>query len=266
MADVHDYSLGTPCWFELGTTDQSAAKQFYGELFGWSAQDYPMGPDDFYTMLRLNGRDAGAVYTLPAKLVEQGVVAHWNVYFAAPDVDASAARISELGDALIQPPFDVMDAGRMAICKDPGGAMFSLWQGKRHRGAAVLNENNAVCWSELATWDTGQARDFYTGMFGWETRAAQTWHPTSSSARAGRREADCCRWTSSGRESRRIGASMSWWRTAMRRPRRCGNSAARCGTDRSAHRASGVSPCWPIRKARDSPSSRWNRLSSPQAV
>jgi predicted enzyme related to lactoylglutathione lyase len=172
MADVPDYSLGTPCWFELGTTDQTAAKQFYGQLFGWSAQDYPMGPDEFYTMLRLNGRDAGAAYTLSAKLLEQGIKAHWNLYFATPDVDASAALVSKLGGALIQPPFDVMDAGRMAICKDPGGAMFSLWQGKRHRGAAVLNENNAVCWSELATRDTGQARDFYIGMFGWKTQSS----------------------------------------------------------------------------------------------
>jgi predicted enzyme related to lactoylglutathione lyase len=36
----------------------------------------------------------------------------------------------------------------------------------------VINENNAVCWSELATWDTGQARDFYIGMFGWKTQSS----------------------------------------------------------------------------------------------
>lgn len=172
MAVVHEYAPGTPCWFELGTTDQPAAKHFYGQLLGWSAQDNPMGPDGVYTMFQLNGHDTGAAYTLPAKLVAQGVPPHWNVYFATADVDVSAARVSELGGTLVQPPFDVMDVGRMAICKDPGGAVFSLWQARSHRGAAVLNENNAVCWSELATWDTARAREFYVGLFGWQTKGA----------------------------------------------------------------------------------------------
>ena len=35
---------GNFCWFELATSDQTAAKKFYGELFGWTANDAPMGP------------------------------------------------------------------------------------------------------------------------------------------------------------------------------------------------------------------------------
>ena len=141
MAVVEKYSLGTPCWFELGTTDQTAAKQFYSQLLGWSSKDDPMGPDEFYTMFQLNGHDTGAAYTLPARLVAQGVGPHWNVYFAAPDVDLSAARVSGLGGVVVQPPFDVPDAGRMAICQDPGGASFSLWQARRNPGAAVIDVN-----------------------------------------------------------------------------------------------------------------------------
>ncbi|MGO9239974.1 MAG: VOC family protein [Bryobacteraceae bacterium] len=172
MAVVEKYSLGTPCWFELGTTDQTAAKQFYSQLLGWSSKDDPMGPDEFYTMFQLNGHDTGAAYTLPARLVAQGVGPHWNVYFAAPDVDLSAARVSGLGGVVVQPPFDVPDAGRMAICQDPGGASFSLWQARRNPGAAVINENNAVCWSELYTRDLAKVREFYTGLFGWETKSS----------------------------------------------------------------------------------------------
>ena len=36
------YEQGTPCWVELGTSDQEAAKAFYHELFGWSYVDHPM--------------------------------------------------------------------------------------------------------------------------------------------------------------------------------------------------------------------------------
>jgi predicted enzyme related to lactoylglutathione lyase len=172
MATVHEYSLGTPCWFELATTDQAAAKDFYSRIFGWHANDNPMGPGEFYTMFELEGRSAGAAYTLPPKLVAAGVGAHWNVYFATPDVDASATKVAELGGTVIQPPFEVMDVGRMSNCKDPGGAPFSLWQARRHAGAGVLNENGAVLWTELATRDTEQAREFYTGLLGWETKGS----------------------------------------------------------------------------------------------
>jgi len=173
MATIHSYSLGTPCWFELGTTDQTAAKNFYGQLFGWEAQDSPMGPGEFYTMFQLGGRTAGAAYTLPRRVLDQGVPPRWTVYFATPNVDASAAEVVELGGALVQPPFDVLDVGRMANCQDPGGAAFALWQAKRHAGAEVINEINSICWSELATWDTDQAREFYAQLFAWETQPSE---------------------------------------------------------------------------------------------
>lgn len=172
MASVNEYAPGAPCWFELGTTDQSAAKQFYSQLFGWSVNDNPMGPGEFYTMFQMDGHDVCAAYTLQPKIVEQGVPPHWNVYFAAPNVDEATAKIAGLGGAVVQPPFDVMDVGRMSICKDPGDALFSLWQPKRHGGAGVTGQNNSVCWTELATWDTAKARDFYTGLFGWETKGS----------------------------------------------------------------------------------------------
>ncbi len=172
MAIVNKFAPGAPCWFELGTTDQEAAKRFYGGLLGWSAQDDPMGPGQFYTMFKLDGHYAGAAYTLEPKMREQGVPAHWMVYFAVKSVDESAAKVSELGGKLEQPPFDVMDAGRMALCQDPGGAPFCLWQGKANPGVGVIRQDNAVCWAELVTRDTAKVRTFYTALFGWETKGS----------------------------------------------------------------------------------------------
>jgi predicted enzyme related to lactoylglutathione lyase len=172
MPIVTEHPHGSPCWFELGTTDQDAAKQFYSQMFGWSIHDNPMGPAEVYTIFRLNGHDAGSAYTLPARLTEQGVAPHWGIYFAAPNVDEDAAKVPELGGSLVQKPFDVMENGRMAICQDPGGATFSLWQAQTHIGVGVFGDPNSVCWAELATWDTSKARDFYTGLFGWKTKGA----------------------------------------------------------------------------------------------
>jgi len=172
MAFITEHAPGAPCWFELGTTDQAAAKQFYTQLFGWSLVDFPMGPGQYYTMFKLQEHDVAAAYTLDPKILEQGVPPHWNVYFATVSVDESTAKAATLGGTVVQPPFDVMEVGRMSICKDPGGAVFSLWQAKQHKGVSVAWQENAVCWSELATWDTAQARDFYTGLFGWATKGA----------------------------------------------------------------------------------------------
>ena len=54
-------------------------------------------------------------------------------------------------------PFDVLDVGRMAMVQDPTGAVVALWEPRRHAGAGLAGEANAICWNELATTDTGRA-------------------------------------------------------------------------------------------------------------
>ncbi|MEO8661786.1 MAG: VOC family protein [Bryobacteraceae bacterium] len=172
MPIVSQHPPGAPCWFELGTTDQVAAKQFYDNLFGWTHVDIPMRPDEHYTMFQLDGQVAASTYTLPPKLTDAGVPPHWGVYFAVENADATAAKATELGGEVVQPAFDVMDAGRLAIIKDPGGATFSVWQTKTNPGVGVVSEVNSVGWVELATWDTSQANTFYSALFGWQTKGS----------------------------------------------------------------------------------------------
>ena len=64
-------------------------------------------------------------------------------------------------------PFDVMEAGRMAVIQDPTGAVFMLWQPNKHPGAGLVNEPVSLCWNELLTRDPDAATTFYTSMFGW---------------------------------------------------------------------------------------------------
>ena len=58
MPHIDKHPPGVFCWIELSTTDQNAAKSFYSSLFGWARQDFPMGPNDFYTMFQLEGTPA----------------------------------------------------------------------------------------------------------------------------------------------------------------------------------------------------------------
>jgi predicted enzyme related to lactoylglutathione lyase len=169
MPEIASYAPGTFCWVELSTHDSKDAKRFYTGLFGWTSEDSPIGPDKYYTMLRLRGKDAGALFEMDSKPQSEGVPPHWQSYVSVANVDESAAKAGELGAKVLSAPFDVMDVGRMAVVQDPTGATFALWQPRRHQGAGVVNEPGAFCWNELATPDDRAAGSFYTGLFGWGT-------------------------------------------------------------------------------------------------
>jgi len=78
------------------------------------------------------------------------------------NVDETVKKAQSLGAKVFAPPFDVMDAGRMAVLQDPTGAVFQVWQAGRSIGAKILNEPGTLCWTELTTTDTAAAEKFYT--------------------------------------------------------------------------------------------------------
>ena len=170
MAEYSSHVPGTFSWVELATIDQKAGVAFYRSLFGWGVTEQPLGPDEVYSMFTLRGKEVGAAYAMRPEERQHGAPPHWNLYVAVENVDDATTRAQELGATVIVPPFDVMDAGRMAILQDPTGAMFQVWQANSHIGAKVLNEPGALCWSELTTRDTTAAEAFYTALFGWSAK------------------------------------------------------------------------------------------------
>jgi predicted enzyme related to lactoylglutathione lyase len=166
MATVTQHAPGTFCWVELATIDAAGAKKFYTSLFGWAHTDSDMGNGELYTMFHLKGASVGALYAMRDD-ERKMAPPHWNSYVAVESADDAAARAKQLGGRLILEPFDVMDAGRMAVVMDPQGAVFQLWQAKKHIGAGILGESGALCWNELMTTDTQGAEKFYSGLFPW---------------------------------------------------------------------------------------------------
>lgn len=174
MAHIEKHAPGTFCWIELATTDQNAAKQFYGSVFGWSANDSEMGPNEFYTMFQLDGRDAAAAYGLRPEQRAQGIPPHWMIYVSVDSADATAGRVTPLGGEVVAPPFDVMNFGRMAVLRDPQGAMFSIWEPKTHIGTRITGVDGTLCWADLNTPDPEAAGKFYGSLFGWELESGST--------------------------------------------------------------------------------------------
>jgi uncharacterized protein len=168
MTSIDPLKSGFFCWIELATTDQSAAKQFYGSLFGWTADDIPMGPGDLYTIFQLHGRGAAAAYTLPPDRRAAGIPPNWMLYILAENADEAAARVAQAGGKICKPAFDVMEMGRMAVLEDPTGAAFCVWQVKgQGSGGLAADEPGTLVWADLNTPDPARARKFYADVFGW---------------------------------------------------------------------------------------------------
>ncbi len=173
MPEVKEHPAGDFCWIELATTEPKSALEFYQRLFGWQVKDIHMGEGEPYRMWQWNGKDFGAMYELVAEQKQRGVPPHWLSYVSVKDVEATAAKAKSLGGEVLMGPMDVSDAGRMAILQDAQGAVFALWQPRGHIGAVIAGEYGTFCWMELATHDTQQAGEFYTGLFGWQAETQQ---------------------------------------------------------------------------------------------
>ena len=128
----------------LHTRDVTAAKAFYGSVFGWGTLDANMREDTMWTMPGYGDHLEEATPGLREMMAGMGgptgfedVVAaiepipadqpdtppHWSVTFGVDDVDAIATRAAELGGAVVVPPTDA-PWSRTAVLADPAGATF----------------------------------------------------------------------------------------------------------------------------------------------
>jgi predicted enzyme related to lactoylglutathione lyase len=165
MSERTSYEPGTPSWADLSTPDPPAAKRFYGELFGWEAED--AGPPEEtggYGMFRLRGKLIAGV----SPLMSEDQPPMWSTYISTDDAEAVVARAKDAGGQAMFDPMDVMDAGRMTFLMHPAGGAVGVWQPARHTGAELVNEPGALTWNQLHTRDQAAAAAFYEAVFGWK--------------------------------------------------------------------------------------------------
>jgi uncharacterized protein len=157
------WPAGTPCWVDLGAGDTAQAAAFYSGVFGWTVQ--PGMPEaGNYSMCEVGGQ---AVAGIGQKMsAEMPTV--WTTYLASDDVDATVERVRAAGGQVVMEPMDVMEAGRMAIATDPGGAAFGIWQSGLHTGAGRANEPGSLIWNENMSRDFEANKAFYQAVFGYE--------------------------------------------------------------------------------------------------
>ncbi len=167
MGERTSHPPGTFSWVDLSTSDLEGGTAFYEGLLGWNHVDNPMEDGAVYRMVQLRGQHVGAASQQRAEERSHGIPPHWNNYVTVASADDTAGRVNELGGNLMMDPFDVFDAGRMAVFTDPTGAVLCIWEPREHIGAQIVNDPGCLTWNELSTTDVERAKSFYADLFGW---------------------------------------------------------------------------------------------------
>lgn len=160
--------INKPIWIDLSTTDLDGAKSFYRALFGWDVEELGEEAGN-YAFFNLNGQMVGGVG--PTQAPEQPAV--WSVYIGTEDAEATLQAVKENGGDTVLGAMDVFDTGRVAVFRDPGGAVLGLWQPNQMSGFRVENQPGSFGWFELNTPDLEVAKRFYGTLFGWTTKSSE---------------------------------------------------------------------------------------------
>ncbi len=164
---------GTWVWYDLNTTDVTAALRFYGEVVGWKAKVAKGGQE--YTEFSIEGETVGGFTTLRPEAAAMGAPPHWNGYIAVADAAATVARAKELGGTVLSDAFAMPEVGTFATLADPAGATFSIYQSISDDSDWSPRSGDKVggfIWHELLSTDPDASWAFFSKMFGWEKTTA----------------------------------------------------------------------------------------------
>jgi predicted enzyme related to lactoylglutathione lyase len=146
----------------LNTRNVEAAKQFYGDVFGWQtlalgagaemwtlpaygdhlALDRPSIHEEMASM-GVPGFENVVASINPLTDEQQDTPAHWGVTFAVDDADEIAGKATELGGTVLMAPFDAPWV-RMAVIADPQGATFTASKFVPENDRVVAGQGDAV--------------------------------------------------------------------------------------------------------------------------
>lgn len=158
---------GEFCWINMLTPQPDQARAFFGRLLGWTYVEMPgMGH-----VVQVGGRAIGGLFDLAGPNTPPGTPPLIGVMVKVASADAVCKQAAALGGKAL-PAFDIMDQGRMAVCFDPNGAEFDVWEPRQGQGTDVDSEQpGAPTWFENLTSDVDRAAPFYARLFGWTPEA-----------------------------------------------------------------------------------------------
>jgi predicted enzyme related to lactoylglutathione lyase len=160
--------LGSPCWVDLWTSDVEGSRAFYGELFGWVAEEANPEFGGYFMFTRDGVPVAGAMGAMGEDMPADDA---WKIYLHSDDIARTLSSAEAAGGQVGGPAMEVADLGVQAVLSDPTGAALGTWQPGTFPGFTVLEEPGTPSWFELFTRDHAGAVAFYESVFHWKTNA-----------------------------------------------------------------------------------------------
>jgi predicted enzyme related to lactoylglutathione lyase len=154
---------GDFCWINIVTPKPAEAMEFFGRVLGWTYFEMPgIGHG-----MKVGGRDIGGIFDISGPNAPPGMSPVIGVMVKVESADAICEKVTSLGGKA-KPAFDIGKQGRMAVCFDPNGGEFDVWEPKAMPGSdADRTLHGAPSWSESMTTDVDRATAFYSELFGW---------------------------------------------------------------------------------------------------
>ncbi|NGN69188.1 VOC family protein [Streptomyces sp. A7024] len=162
---------GTPIWADATYPDLDKAREFYGDLFGWTFQSAGEEYGNYTQAFTADGQAAAAL--APPMPGGEDEPTGWTLHLATPDAAATAAKIKANGGQVQMEPMQVGPFGTMALATDPTGVAFGLWQADQHVGFPPPGEQpqpGAFCWAEVNTSDAAKTDAFFPAVFGYSAQ------------------------------------------------------------------------------------------------
>lgn len=159
--EITTHPLGSISFVDLAAAEPEKQGRFYAEVLGWEQLTLPGGA---YTMFTSSGLPVAGMLPIrqPSDLGTQ-----WSTYVTVADVDGICGQAEALNGAVLQAPFELAGAGRVAMIADPSGAAICVFEGWTDGGFKLFDEPGAPCWFEAMSTDARAALGFYEELFGW---------------------------------------------------------------------------------------------------
>ena len=114
---------GQWCHIEIPSADPGKSKAFYGDVFGWTFQDVPLGEGTYTLYMTGDGGIGGGIWNPPEGMPRQ-VINYVNV----EDLEPIRRKAEAAGGQVVLPEQEVPGIGWFSLIADPDGNVFGAWK------------------------------------------------------------------------------------------------------------------------------------------
>lgn len=120
--------------FELPVDNLDKARDFYGKIFGWKLQDWPMPDGSTYVGVHTTPINEETRQPIKPGAINGGIMEK-NAKVSAPvfaihvqSIDERIKQVEAAGGSVVMPKVDMMGMGYYCYFKDPAGNVVGLWE------------------------------------------------------------------------------------------------------------------------------------------